>query len=192
MSPWPLHRISPALVPPLPSGGMGSQPRGGQGCVTSRPCPQLLGSVAIPQLLPWLFLRRFLVPAPTLLRARSFPRAAPLLPSSARRCAAGPALPHPRTEDPSSLGRVYVGEFCGLVACLHPARESKPSRGGRSINPENIYARANPRGDGMHPAAGAGRTPLCRGERLGLPCVPAPSRPCAITLQLPGSGQPSG
>lgn len=158
--------------------------RGGTGlCVTSRPCPQLLGSVAIPQLLPWLFLHRFLVPAPTLLRTRCFPG---LLLSSHPPDAVLPVQPFriPGTGDPASPGRVYIREFCGLMACLHPARESKPSRGGRSINRANIYARANPRGAGMRPAAGAGRTPplpgkgwACRVFQLHPDPVPSPPAP---------------
>lgn len=90
----------------------------------------------------------------------------------------------PRAEEPASLGLslVYVGEFCGLKACVHTARESKPSRGKRSISQETIYARTNPGGAGMHPAAGEA-APRFAGNGRG-----SPARPVA---RLDGSPVPS-
>lgn len=118
-------------------------------------------SVAIPHLLPWLlrclFLRCFLVPAPAapdslfpegcssppVLR-RTFGCRGPGkdLPRG-RRLSRGPRSRIPGAEEPASLGLslVYVGEFCGLMACIHAARESKPNSGGRSISGDSIYAK---------------------------------------------------
>lgn len=51
------------------------------------------------------------------------------------------------------------GRFAGCWRA-DTALESKPSPGGRSTSRRNIYSRANPGGDGMHPAL------LGRGEAL--------------------------
>ncbi|XP_010573904.1 PREDICTED: RNA-binding protein with multiple splicing [Haliaeetus leucocephalus] len=65
------------------------------------------------------------------------------------------------------------------MAYVRTARESEPGRRGRSISEESIYARTNPCGAGMHPAAGEA-APRFAGE------------PRAIAFLLPpGSGCPA-
>lgn len=171
--------------------GIGSRPGGDRAVCDLPPVPAAPGLCCNPPAAPLAFPSPLPRSSPDAAPHPLFPRAAPLLPSSARRCAAGPALPHPRDGGSGIPRPCLYREFCGLMACLHPARESKPSRGGRSINRANIYARANPRGAGMRPAAGAGRTPLCRGK-AGLAVCSSSIPTLCHHPRLPGGGQPSG
>jgi len=199
---------APASLPPvLPlrflleargPGGLRASPGRDMAVRDPRPCPCLWlpCAVAILHLLPWLPAGFSSAASSFQLRARSSRRAAALLPSSAGCSAAGPGKgAEPRAEEPAALGLglVYVGEPCGLVACVCAAPESKPGRGGRSISGENIYSRTNPRGAGVHPAAGeaaphfaGGGAPLalCR-VSVAAPCRRLPARAGA---RLPGGG----
>lgn len=201
---------------------MGASSRRDRDVCDPRLIPPLLRSVAIPHLLPWL-LTAFSSAAssfqPRQLWTRFSPRAVPLLlsftghenrafPHKRLRVArpeiypGPPACPGQRSRHPSAPSLVYVGEFCGLKACVHTARESKPSRGRLgSISQETIYARTNPGGAGMHPAAGEA-APRFAGKREGKPCSPSSTarwQPRGIALPapagircLPGGGQSSG
>lgn len=79
-----------------------------------------------------------------------------------------PASQQQRTQHPL----VYVREFCGLMACVHAAWESKPSQGGgHSISRESIYTGINPCGAGIHPATGEAAPCFAR-EKRGKLCLP--------------------
>lgn len=88
------------------------------------------------------------------------------------------------------------------MVCVRTARESKPGRRGCSISEESIYARTNPRGAGMHPAA-VEAAPRFAGEGggeggeaplavfYGSIAAPCHHLPAPTGIRLPSSASPA-